>query len=184
MSDLLGKFESSVAAEFGKQAFHSLGQLVARWNVAVSSSEEGINSAIASHLLEVRRWSEEISFKDLLKPKSTSEIFVPLDIYLLPRRQRFSRHEEIASAALSSVLEGESVAHLVILGQPGAGKTTAIKHLCQQVMSASTICPNQNFPLLIRLRDLNNASTLSGDLGDLVTERIQSILNIPLSFPP
>lgn len=184
MSDLLGKFESSVAAEFGKQAFHSLGQLVARWNVAVSSSEEGINSAIAAHLLEVRRWSEEISFKDLLKPKSTSDIFVPLDIYLLPRRQRFSRHEEIASAPLSSVLEGESVAHLVILGQPGAGKTTAIKHLCQQVMSESTICPNQSFPLLIRLRDLNNASTLSGDLEDLVTERIQSILNIPLSFPP
>ncbi|MGB9119526.1 MAG: NACHT domain-containing protein, partial [Candidatus Angelobacter sp.] len=78
----------------------------------------------------------------------------------------------------------ESAAHLVILGQPGAGKTTSIKHLCQQVMSDTNICPNQNFPLLIRLRDLNNSSTLTGDLDDLVTERIQSILNIPLSFPP
>ncbi len=38
-------------------------------------------------------------------------------------------------------------------------------------------------PLLIRLRDLNNARTASGDLEDLVIERIQSILDIPLTFP-
>ena len=184
MSDLLGNIESSLATEFCKEAFHSLQQLVARWNVTVSSSEDGINAAIASHQLEVRRWSEEISFKDLLKPKQTEDVFVPLDIYLLPRRQRFSHCEQIPSAALSSVLEGESVTHLVILGQPGAGKTTSVKHLCQQMLSDGKVCPNQNFPLLIRLRDLNNASTITGDLDDLVTERIQSILNIPLSFPP
>ena len=107
MSDLLGNIESSLATEFCKEAFHSLQQLVARWNVTVSSSEDGINAAIASHQLEVRRWSEEISFKDLLKPKQTEDdIPYPLDIYLLPRRQRFSHCEQIPSAPLSSVLEG------------------------------------------------------------------------------
>ncbi len=137
MSDLLGNVESSLATEFCKQAFHSLQQLAARWNVTVSSSEDIINAALASHQVEVRRWSEEVSFKDLIRPKQTEEVFVPLDIYLLPRRQRFSNHEQIPSAPLSSVLEGEGTTHLVILGQPGAGKTTAVKHLCQQMLSDS-----------------------------------------------
>ena len=184
MSDLLGNVESSLATEFCKQALHSLQQLVARWKVTVSSSEDAINAAITAHQLEVRRWSEEISFKDLLRPKQTEEVFVPLDIYLLPRRQRFSNYEQIPCAPLSTVLEGESIGHLVILGQPGAGKTTAVKHMCQQMLSDGKVCPNQNFPLLIRLGDLNNANTITRDLDDLVMERIQSILSIPLTFPP
>jgi len=184
MADLLGNVEGSLATEFGRQALHALEQIVARWNISLSSSEDGINAAIASHQLEVRHWSEEISFKDLLRPKQTEEVFVPLDIYLLPRKQRFASYEQTPSAPLSSVLEGDSVAHLVILGQPGAGKTTAVKHLCQQMLSDSKLCPNQNFPLLIRLGDLNNANTMTRDLDDLVLERIQSILNIPLNFPP
>lgn len=184
MSDFLHDVESSLTTELCKQALHSLELLLARWNVSVSSSKDQINAAIASHQREVKRWSEEIAFKDLLKPKTTSEVFVPLNIYLIPRRQRFSKYEQIPSAPLSSILEGEDIPHLVILGQPGAGKTTAIKHVCQQMLTDGTICPKQNFPLLIRLRDLNNARTISGDLDDLVIERIQSVLNIPLSFPP
>jgi len=184
MSDLLGNVESTLATEFCKQAFHSVQEVVTRWNVTVSSSEDGINAAIAAHQLEIKHWSEEISFKDLLRAKQTEDVFVPLDIYLLPRRQRFSNSERIPSAPLSSVLEGESVAHLVILGQPGAGKTTAVKHLCQQMLADGKVCPSQNFPLLIRLGDLNNANTITHDLDDLIIERLQAILNIPLSFPP
>ena len=55
--------------------------------------------------------------------------------------------------------------------------------MCQQMLTGSEIFPLQNFPLLIRLRDLNNATSASGDLQDLLIERIQSMLDIPLSFP-
>lgn len=183
MSDLISSIGGSVAAEVYKQAISSLTHYLSRWNVNVSSSQERLETAIAEHQREVKNWSEEISFKDLLKPKTTTQVFVPLDIYLLPRRQRFSAQEEFPSAPLSSILESEDATHLVILGQPGAGKTTAVKHLCQQMLTGTEAFPLQEFPLLVRLRDLNNARTASGNLEDLLIEQIQSILDIPLTFP-
>jgi hypothetical protein len=183
MSDLLGNLENSLAGEASKQAIALLTRYLSRWNVTLSSSQERLETAVAEHQKEIKNWSEEISFKDLLRPKVTSEVFVPLDIYLLPRRQRFSDSEELLSAPLSSIFGDSAVTHLVILGQPGAGKTTAVKHMCQQMLTGSEIFPLQDFPLLIRLRDLNNANSASGDLQDLLIERIQSMLDIPLSFP-
>ena len=52
------------------------------------------------------------------------------------------------------------------------------------MLTGSEIFPLQSFPLLIRLRDLNNVTSASGDLQDLLIERIQSMLDIPLNFPP
>ena len=144
MSDLLGNFENSLATEASKQAIKLLTQYLLRWNVSVSSSQERLETAIAEHQKEVKNWSEEISFKDLLRPKVTSEVFVPLDIYLLPRRQRFSDSEELPSAPLSDIFGDSAVSHLVILGQPGAGKTTAVKHLCQRMLTGSEIFPLQS----------------------------------------
>ena len=183
MSEFLQSVEKSVAIEAAKETFKTLSGYLSRWKVGVSSSQERIDSAISEHQREVKQWSEEISFKDLLKPKSTSEVFVPLDIYLLPQRQRSSVHEQLRSASLQSIVKSSDVSHLVILGQPGAGKTTSIKHLCQQMLTTDDIFPTQSFPLLIKLRDLNNAKAAEGDFQDLLIERIQMILDIPLSFP-
>jgi hypothetical protein len=55
--------------------------------------------------------------------------------------------------------------------------------MCQQMLTGPDVFPAQDFPLLIRLRDLNNAKAASGNLQDLLIERILSILDIPLSFP-
>src|ERR1019366_10574999 len=104
MSDLLGSLESSLVADASKQAIAMLSQYLSRWRVDVSSTQERLVTSIAEHQREVKNWSEEISFKDLLKPKATSQVFVPLDIYLLPRRLRFSAQEELLCAPLSSIL--------------------------------------------------------------------------------
>ena len=116
MSDLLNSFETSIAAEVSKTAIAALQHYLSRWKVDVSSTQERLESAIDEHQREVKSWSEEIAFKDLLKPKATSEIFVPLNIYLLPRRQRISVEEELVSAPLSSILKNQAVTHLIILG--------------------------------------------------------------------
>ncbi len=183
VSDLLNSVETAVAIDLAKRAVTSLREYLSRWNVNVTSTQERLEAAIAAHQREIRTWSEEISFKDLLRPKSTAEVFVPLDIYLLPRRQHISPKEQFASAPLSSILQNEAVAHVVMLGQPGAGKTTAVKHLCQEMLTGNEVFPLQEFPLLIRLRDLNTAKAADGNLEDLLIERMQSILDIDLSFP-
>lgn len=183
MSDFLSSVGTSLATDVAKKAVTAVTHFLGRWGVSVSSTQERLEEAIAEHQREVKSWSEEISFKDLAKPKSTSEVFVPLDIYLLPQRQHLSPEERLNSAALSAILKSNEVRHLVILGQPGAGKTTAIKHLCQEMVAGSDICPLQNFPLLIRLRDLNAIRVADGNYQDLLIQRIQSILDIPLEIP-
>jgi DNA polymerase III delta prime subunit len=183
MDDMLNSVEGALATELSKQAIALLTQYLGRWMVTVSSTQERLDSAIEEHSRFVRAWSEEISFKDLLKPKATAEVFVPLDIYLLPQRQHVSEQERYRSAPLASLLKDKEVAHLVILGQPGAGKTTAVKHLCQEMLTGTDVFPVQEFPLLIRLRDLNNVRPKDGDYQSLLVEKIQSILDIPLEFP-
>lgn len=184
MSDFANNIGTELAKDFAKEAIGAVAHYLCRWNVKIASTEERLQHAIADHQREVKNWSEEISFKDLAKPKQTSEVFVPLDIYLLPQRQHLSREERLRSAPLSSILKTDEVTHLVILGQPGAGKTTAIKHLCQEMLSGSEVYPMQQFPLLLRLRDINGVKMTEGDYKDLLIQLIQSILDIPLEFPP
>src|SRR5208283_2083993 len=170
----LSSLETSLATEVSKQAISALKDYLGRWKVDVTSSQERLQSAINEHQRDVRRWSEEISFKDLLKPRVTSDVFVPLNIYLLPRRQRISPEEQLDSVPLAEILKNKAVTHLTILGQPGAGKTTSVKHLCQEMLTNSEVFPSQDFPLLIRLRDLNAARSSDADVEDLLIERIQS----------
>lgn len=183
MSDFLSGIGTSLAVDLSKQAVAAMAQHLKHWGVQVCSTQERLESAIAAHEREVRSWSEEISFKDLAKPKTTSEVFVPLDIYLLPQRQHLGKEERLKSAPLSSILRNEQSSHLIILGQSGAGKTTALKHLCQEMLTGGKACPLQEFPLLIRFRDMNQTRGRDDDFPDLLIQRIQSILDISLDFP-
>jgi predicted NACHT family NTPase len=162
MSDFVSNIGTELAKDFAKEAIGAVAHYLSRWNVKIDSTEERLQHAIADHQREVKNWSEEISFKDLAKPKQTSEVFVPLDIYLLPQRQHLSREERLKSAPLASIMKTDEVTHLVVLGQPGAGKTTAIKHLCQEMLSGSEVYPMQQFPILIRLRDINGLKLVIG----------------------
>jgi NACHT domain len=183
VSSFFNEFGVSLAVDLSKQALASLAQYMGRWGVGVSSTQERLQLAIEAHTREVKAWSEEISFRDLARPKATSEVFVPLDIYLLPQRQHISKEERLNSAPLSSILKAEEATHLIILGQPGAGKTTALRHLCQEMLTGSETCPMQEFPLLIRFRDLNQMRGKEDDFSDLLIQRIQTILDITLDFP-
>jgi len=183
VSSFFNDFSISLAVDLSKQALASLAQNMGHWGVGVSSTKERLEAAIEAHTQEVKAWSEEISFRDIARPKATSDVFVPLDIYLLPQRQHICKEERLKSASLSSILNGEETAHLIILGQPGAGKTTALRHLCQEMLTDSEACPLQEFPLLIRFRDLNQMRGKEEDFSDLLVQRIQSILDISLEFP-
>ncbi len=111
------------------------------------TSRIAIETALQHHLREVKTWASEISFEDLKsvrinpetgviegeKFKRTSDAFVPLDLLLQPRRLRLSPDEQVEVRPLEQVLN-ETQGHLVVLGQPGAGKTTSMKHVCNRLL--------------------------------------------------
>ena len=178
-------------------------------------STEDLEKALDSHLRLVRNWSDEISFADLKSPKALEAVYIPLDTYLSPLRYRVSPSEPIKvvplEEAISATLRqhghrndtvgsstsgdvpkvGATVArHLVILGQPGAGKTTSMKSLCRRMLlDTKFLAGTIEFPVLVRLRELNPRESARGAetrLGrdDVLVARLQEILGIRLSFPP
>jgi hypothetical protein len=87
-----------------------------------ATSPDFLQAALQHHLRDVKNWSGEISFADLKSAKQTTEAFVPLDLFLQPRRVRVDANEPSDVRPLEDVL-AETQGHIIILGQPGAGKT-------------------------------------------------------------
>lgn len=134
---------------------------------------EEISTNIETHISTIERWAHIIKFSDLDKKKSLGSVYIQLDTYLVPAKKHFSVIEKNQKIALEkAVLKGKD--HCVILGQPGAGKTTSLKKVCQLLIGEE----NQSqyiFPILIRLRDLGDISSQRP-----IFDQITSI--IPLQF--
>ena len=99
----------------------------------VQTTAEDLELAIGHHLRFVRNWSGEISFTDLKVAKRTTDVFIDLSLWVSPRRIRMNSTEVIESVPLQSLLDNRN-SHIVLLGQPGAGKTTSMKRLCQLLL--------------------------------------------------
>ncbi|MCM2309662.1 MAG: NACHT domain-containing protein [Sulfuritalea sp.] len=155
----------------------------------VETSTADLESALGFHLREVKTWASEMSFVDLRTAKKTSDGYLPLDMYLYPRRLRMSEDEESRYVSINRLFEDPDIHHIVILGYPGAGKTTSMKYLCQRLLLDDKFLAERfNVPLLIRLRDLN----VRGDRQDSspghrevsVLQSLQELLGLRITFPP
>lgn len=141
-------------------------------------SRDDIQSALGYHLKSVKNWAGEISFYELKKAKRLSDVFINLDVFVFPRRLK-------AEAPIESIPLDEMFSHtenhLVLVGLPGAGKTTSMKHLCQLVLFQEDYFPDRfSVPVLIKFRDLNKGSvTKNGP----VINKIFQILGLKLQIP-
>ena len=97
-------------------------------------SPEAIEKAITFHLRGLKNWAAEISFADLRAAKNTVDAHVPLDVFLQPRRLRTTTEQELGLRPLEEVITESTADHLILLGQPGAGKTTSMKWLCWRIL--------------------------------------------------
>lgn len=122
----------------------------------IDSNEDNLEKCITHHLTFVSNWSSEVVFLDLKKSKSTQSIYIPVDLYVSPRRFRVSEDEDVPALPLSKALDFREQPHVLLFGQPGAGKTTTIKHLCQEMLTdAGNVFGQFQFPIVIRLREVN-----------------------------
>lgn len=131
------------------------------------SKESDIYDSLNEHIQKVKNWSSEISFKDLKSSKVMSQVFIELDMYVYPRNIRIDESENISIIPLSRIFEIENN-HLLILGQPGAGKTTSMKFFCQSIFfNENEALKKYKYPVLIKLRDLNNPVNSKNKAGIL-----------------
>ncbi|MBA4239768.1 MAG: signal transduction protein [Sphingobacteriaceae bacterium] len=140
-----------------------------------------IDQALSQHIQSVKNWSNEITFKDLKVAKQTTNVFIPLDLFIYPLRIRMDIREKIEIIPLLDIFKRETH-HIAILGQPGAGKTTSMKFFCQSIFFDEKFYPEQfNYPLLIKLRDFNRKKE-EGQTG-IIFDYLFSILGLKISVP-
>jgi predicted NACHT family NTPase len=123
---------------------------------------DGCRSALENHLQEVLNWAEGVHFFGMPAPRDTRATTVPLVLSGLPRKFR-ALNAEVPDGLIWSETEFlNDPSHAVLLGDPGAGKTTTIKRLVLQLLRPES---GNNFesiatPICLRLRSSSAAFPL------------------------
>jgi hypothetical protein len=146
-----------------------------RWGATISGvtsiDVRDLKSTLKAHQAMVNRWASEISFRDLRKAKPLQTSFVDLDLSL----GQFIPSSDGARGKLLKVSDITSLdEHLVILGSPGAGKTTSLKKIALNTFSS---LDTKRIVLFIRLRDHGDSDSLS----DIILQTLGLIISVDRS---
>ena len=143
----------------------------------IELSPDHLFHLLNDHLKIVEQWCSSASFADVRgdKEKVTLNIYVDLDAYVTPSRLHIDPVEKESTVPLLTAV-AQRGRHCIILGQPGAGKTTAMKKLCLTTIYGTDETISYSFPLLIRCKDLR----AHGRADRILTDAIAEILNFRL----
>ena len=142
------------------------GEIYIKYENAVESVEK--------HIAEIQRWANAIKFSDLTEKRTLNSIYIHLDTYLLPVKRHFTSQEKDNTLPLeNAVLEGEE--HCVLLGQPGAGKTTSLKKICNVIIEDQND-EKYSCPILLRFRHLESVTSTT------IIDHILEIIPIQFDF--
>jgi hypothetical protein len=159
--------------------FDGMTSVLSRLKSNLSTPQFEIEKAISDHQTEIARWASTISFSDSPINRRLGDFFIPLDIYVGQTRLRMEG-EEIPETKLEDALGSEVQCH-VIVGQPGAGKTTAVKHLCQRFLTEPGFLDSYQLIIHLPLRDINLSPTTSSP--EYIRRSLQELLHLRISYP-
>ncbi|WBL43545.1 NACHT domain-containing protein [Algoriphagus halophytocola] len=169
-----------VLKETGSLVFKLIANQLKKLDFKTESSETDIVEALSQHITYVKNWSSEINFKDLQKSKKTYSVYIPLNLYISPVKLRLEEGDKLTQAPILDVFK-VTENHVAILGQPGAGKTTSMKFICQSVFFDSDFYADQfSLPILIRLREFNISINENYSAG-IVYEYLFNLFGVKIS---
>jgi len=142
-------------------------------------NKEDCIECIGQHIQQNIKWASNISFRDAMKAKNISDVFIDLDLYITPLKLRVEPKDNIPKIPISEILCSTNK-HIILLGQPGAGKTTSVKKLFLELIAREHESYEVfSFPILIRLKEIVYTKDT---LDFLLFRAILNILGIFYSF--
>src|SRR5680860_26433 len=109
-------------------------------------------------------WAVNVSIRDSITSKDLDQIFVTTDLFLTPRKLH-TDNEAIDNKISFNELFEKSENSIVLLGQPGAGKTTSVKKLfVDYYHRKQDVLKQFNHVLLIQLKNLGDKTFTEIDI--------------------
>ena len=78
-----------------EKSLDSAGRFLKERKLLLRSTAKELEDAISIHTKQILEWADEIRFKDISKAKKISQIFIDVDILLMPRKTKISNTEKI-----------------------------------------------------------------------------------------
>lgn len=152
-------FSNRKVKDFTEEKLFELNRLEKNSRVSgeLNISEEKIISHIIQHQSFIKRWASEVNFRDLKKSKKLLSSYVELDTYLMPRNTHIDNSERSQKRHLLQTLLSEE-RHAIVIGTPGAGKSTSMKKLCS-LFFENTYNNQCKFPLVVRFRTIDESES-------------------------
>jgi hypothetical protein len=122
-------------------------------------------ACLRDHVNSVQQWAATVQVEPVAAPRHLSDIYVDLNLKVSRPAKRSGKSAALAVDGLADVEQS-----IVLLGQPGAGKTTAVKRLLSMVCSQRTQRPR--LPILVTLRSLGANESLLDHLCGIAGIRI------------
>lgn len=142
-------------------------------NTRLKVEKDDLEYAIHHHLKKVDQWSSTFSFKDIQSPKSINDILPELNLTINAKKWEL-KPQKAETYYMKDLLSEPS--HTIILGDPGAGKTTTLRYLCNVMLHEdfSSVNDNFSFPILVRFRDLDSKEGLFDHIANILGIKIYS----------
>jgi DNA polymerase III delta prime subunit len=154
-----------ILAELVSSGFESIKKIFISNKVSLIVSKDDLTESLNNHSKYIQNLTSKVSFKELRGNKNINDTYIALDLEL--QAMRFKDKEQKEKKIRIEKLINKTESHLIILGGPGAGKTTTVKKICQSLLFEENI-ENYSFPILINLRDLSTEQSIYKKLKDIL----------------
>lgn len=112
-----------------------------------------ITGALKKHLEFIENWSSKIKIKDMQTPRGIKDVYIELDTYLTPTNLHVDELDKKNIRPIHDALFNHTD-HCIVLGQPGAGKTTSMQKICSTFFEKEKNKEKRKIPFLIPFRSL------------------------------
>lgn len=151
--------------------------------VKLLTKDSDIENNIITEVKKGYNWASADLFPNHINSFNIFKRYVHLDLLLEPRRNHTSENQLKNKLPLERILI-ESNNNIVILGQPGSGKTTSVKYIINSILLDEHFLKGvYAIPIVIRLRELNREnSILSENQIGGIYKKLAQIFGLTFKF--